>query len=100
MRYEMQEVRIGEDVGPVDWDHQTAAGMPSIWRDAERDPSKFLIDYGHGGREIIRVCMYDGWPYWEPRPAVQYVGPLGRGEWVFFDSYGVHKNSITPKHSS
>lgn len=94
MRYETVTVRHGENVGPVDWEHETAKDMPPIWREAEKAPGEFLIDYGHGGREIVAVCMYDGWPYWKPTPAVGYVGPLKMVEWAFFNSYGVHPNSI------
>ena len=97
MRYETVTVRHGENVGPVDWDHEIAKGMPPVWREAEADPKTFRFDYGHGGREIIAICMYDGWPYWKPRPAICYVGPLNCAEWHFFDSYGVHKNSIVPR---
>lgn len=97
MRYETVTVRHGENVGPVDWGHETAKDMPPIWHEVEQAPADFLFDYGHGGREVLAVCMYDGWPYWQPRPAVQYIGPLGRPEWHFFDSYGVTKKSMRRK---
>jgi hypothetical protein len=42
---------------------------------------------------ILAICMYDGWPYWTPRPAIQFVGPLG-AEWAFFDSYSVSGRSV------
>lgn len=38
--------------------------------------------------------MYDGWPYWRPMPAIQFVGPLNSAEWTFFNSYGVYPGSI------
>jgi len=85
----MVEERIGERMGEVDWSHPFAADMPQIWRDAAADPNGYLFN----GRRILDICMYDGWPYWAPTPAVQFVGPLG-AEWTFFNSYGVHKNSI------
>jgi hypothetical protein len=28
----------------------------------------------------------DGWPYWEPRPAVLRAGTIGGSEWDFFSS--------------
>jgi hypothetical protein len=87
-------VREGENVGPVDWSHPLAADMPELWHEAERSPNEFLFDYGHGGREIIAVCMYDGWPYWKPMPAVCYVGPLNSAEWQFFNGYGVRPGSM------
>ena len=89
MRYETVEVRIGEAVGPIDWEHDTAKTKPPLWREAERNPASFL----YNGRSIVQICMYDGWPYWRPRPAIQYMGPIGVA-WTFFDSYGVHDGSI------
>lgn len=91
MRYETVTVRHGENVGPVDWSHPTAKDMPAIWREAEKNPEAFV--FGDYDREILDICMYDGWPYWEPRPAVCFVGPIGT-EWSFFNSYGVSERSI------
>lgn len=93
MRYETVVVRHGENVGPVDWEHPSAKDCDPAWREAERTPEKFR----YNGREIIQVCMYDGWPFWEPRPAVMFVGPLGSGEWDFFNSYGFCANSLTKR---
>jgi|SRR4051812_42666251 hypothetical protein len=92
MRYETRTVRIGENVGPVDWSHSTAANMPEIWREAEKRPIDFLFR----GRAIFAVCMYDGWPFWEPRPAVQFHGPIGP-DWAFFDSYGVDASAMSAR---
>lgn len=89
MRYETVTVRHGENVGPVDWAHPTAADMPQIWHEAEQRPDDFLFR----GRSIIAICMYDGWPYWEPRPAVRFYGPIGP-EWNHFNSYGVSASAI------
>jgi hypothetical protein len=94
MRTETVTVRIGEDVGPVDWTHPTSKDMPPIWREAEQNPSAFV--FGEYSRPILRICMYDGWPYWEPRPAIQYIGPLKSAEWAFFNSYMVRPDSIAP----
>lgn len=90
MRYETVSVPIGEVCGPVDWTHETAVNMPPIWREAEENPDAFT----YNGRSILRICMWDGWPYWQPRPAVQFVGPLNSGEWDFFNSYGAQVDSI------
>lgn len=95
MRTETQTVRIGENIGPVDWTHPIAKDMPPIWRDAEADPDAFT--FSEYRRQIISICMYDGWPYWTPRPAVCFIGPLNSAEWSFFDSYGVHADSIQPR---
>jgi hypothetical protein len=97
MRTRTVTVREGENVGPVEWSHPIAKDMPALWRDAERDPDSFT--FTEYRRQIISICMYDGWPYWTPRPAVLFVGPLGGGEWAFFDSYAVGPGSIQRKAS-
>lgn len=93
MRIETHTVRIGENVGPVDWEHPAAKVMPAIWREAEKNPNAFTFNH----RQIVGICMYDGWPYWEPRPAVCFIGPLHTAEWDFFDSYGVSAGSIAAR---
>ena len=85
----------GEDVGPIDWDHPTAKDKSAIWREAEKSPQDYVFDKYN--RQILRICMYDGWPYWKPMPAIQYIGPLGSAEWAFFNSYGVRDGSIRRK---
>ena len=89
--------RIGENMGPVDWAHPIAKDMPPIWREAEKNPENFV--FTEYNRTILAVAMYDGWPYWAPRPAVQFLGPIGP-EWNFFDSYGVYSNSIRPDRNN
>ncbi len=93
MREHTVTVREGEACGPIDWEHPKAAGMPDYWREAETHPDRFTFN----GRAIVQICMYDGWPYWEPRPAIQFIGPLQSGEWKFFDSYSVWPGSIMRK---
>jgi hypothetical protein len=93
MRTRAVTVREGDEVGPIDWEHETAKDKPPIWREAEADPHGFL----YNGREIVRLCMYDGWPYWTPKPAIQFIGPLHTAQWDFFNSYGCYDNSITRK---
>ncbi len=97
MKTRMVEERIGEDMGPIDWSHPIAKDMPDIWREAEKNPFDFYLDNGGMGyRELLAIRMYDGWPYWTPRPAIMFVGPLGT-EWNFFDSYGISPRSIVRK---
>lgn len=87
--------REGENMGPVDWSHPTAKDKPEHWREAAQHPERFRFSpSGFSSFEIVEICMYDGWPYWEPRPAISYIGPLGRLEWTFFNSYGVLDGSI------
>lgn len=93
MRTETVTVRVGENVGPVDWTHPLAKDMPPIWRLAELDPADFTFR----GRTILAICMYDGWPYWTPTPAIQFIGPLNSAEWTFFNSYAVGPDSVQPR---
>src|SRR5687768_16376756 len=72
MRYETKTVRIGEDVGPIDWEHPLAKDMPEIWREADESPGHFT--FSEYRRTILRICMYDRWPYWKPTPAICFVG--------------------------
>ncbi len=102
MREWTETHREGTDVGPVDWEHPSAKDMPAIWREAEKTPEAFSYCENGGlyAKTILRICMYDGWPYWEPRPAIQYIGPLGTPEWAWFTSYGVSPSSIFPRRVS
>ena len=96
--------REGENMGPIDWNHD-------FWQhfncygssnDTKREImeraienlfavehkfrlGKLLVvregDYWH---DLLDVGMYDGWPYWKPMPAILIRGPLGGGEWRHF----------------
>lgn len=72
MRTRTITVHEGEDMGPVDWSHPTAKDMPPIWREAEQHPDGFMLceNGSFTAREIFKICMYDGWPYWKPTPAI------------------------------
>lgn len=84
---------VGENMGPIDWGHPLAVGKPQTWRAAERDPGAFLFQ----GRRLLAIAMYDGGPYGKPMPAIQFIGPLNRVEWMFFNSYSVCDHSIQPR---
>ena len=107
MRYKTVTERIGEYLGPVDWDgfdfQKAVAGMYQCSGGAERlrqaridrfrklcdDPDAYLVStYGGIPRiyhELYKVGMYDGWPYWKPYPSVCLKGTLGP-EWRPFHS--------------
>ena len=86
MKTFMVEHREGEDMGPIDWLHPIAKDKPLEWMECEKHPDRFTYsEYGH---QIIKLCMYDGWPYWKPTPAIAYIGPMKSLEWAFFNSYG------------
>lgn len=111
MRTRTVTERIGEDMGPIDWSYDFAQHFTShqanrreealaqalAWlRDLEADPSAYraTTDGGwprFGWHDVIKVCMYDGWPYWRPVPSVLVAGTLG-GEWHCFSMLtGVEK---------
>lgn len=74
--------REGEELGSIDWDHPMIAEVEkrspeivAMLREAEQSPHDFAAttDGGWprvGWGEVLRVVMYDGWPYWQPTPTV------------------------------
>lgn len=90
MRTWTETHREGTDVGPVDWSHPALASVRperlQLWKEAEKDPASYVFatDHMFWARKIYKVCMYDGWPYWEPRPAVYHEGVLGP-TWEFIN---------------
>ena len=78
----------GTEIGPVDYSHPMIAesGFPvDQLRRMEADPSKFKATNDGGVprvgiHRVLTFCMYDGWPYWQPHPAVMTEGVLGP-EW-------------------
>ena len=103
MRYETKTVRVGELLGPVDWEYDFAAtgwdqggsGNPDLIEGKTRQLRELEAGLERGesweattdggvprvgwGR-VLAVGMYDGWPYWKPTPSVLISGPFG-GEW-------------------
>lgn len=101
--------REGEYLGPVDWDYDFIndtnryPGIPEETRleylneniswVKELDEAENIQEYSvsnYGGcpkiwNKALKVGMYDGWPYWRPRPAVLMETWHG-SEWVWWDS--------------
>lgn len=91
--------RIGEWLGPVDWDYDFRSHYSGLCTSdegrneaCERDknrlrmivesPDKYEVTtYGGwprcGWGPVVSVGMYDGWPYWRPVPSVAYRTFLG-----------------------
>lgn len=110
MRYETRVERIGEWLGPVDFSYDFAkhgwgngrGGInpgrvpPSIemMRKLSAQPDGWLYSPSDfSAFPVVNVGMYDGWPFWEPTPAIGYVGPLGSVEVAFFYDLSEHKLS-------
>jgi len=98
MKTRMVEERIGEYLGPIDWSYdftqhdwgsghgginpKIVAPAMELLRQLET-PGRWQVMTHQIYREVIRVGMYDGWPFWKPTPSVQTRGPLGP-EWTPF----------------
>lgn len=75
----------GTDVGPVDWSHPWIAEcripLEMLHAIAEHPEQWTATTDGGwprvGFHRVITFCMYDGWPYWRPHPALCLYGPLG-----------------------
>jgi len=102
MKYRTVVERIGEKVGPIDWDYDFLGHYNRMCgcrdpRSIERSEKAVAIlrhlsesdgwqvrngDYWY---DVYDVGMYDGWPFWKPTPAV-FVQErvLGGGQWKFF----------------
>ena len=87
MRTWTETRREGTDMGPIDWTHPMIADCDeriiALLREAEKDPGSWMVDTGVRCWDLVSVCMYDGWPYWQPTPFVFRYGPLGC-EWNSF----------------
>lgn len=98
--------RIGEFVGPVDWDydflrHDWNHGGSinpdinrrsiDILRELVANPDK---DWRYRGRKVVEIGMYDGWPYWQPTPAIRYDGPLGLEIAFWYNLYPINGNNV------
>ena len=94
--------REGEYLGPVDWSYnflqhfdcyctddigkQKACDRQiEVLRKLLSGPEWEATTYGGwprcGWGEVLKVGMYDGWPYWKPVPSVLTTSVLGGGEW-------------------
>jgi hypothetical protein len=87
--------RIGEYLGPIDWtydftQHNWGSNRGGINPDIVTPAMEMLRQIESPGRwrvmmyqnyhEVLRVGMYDGWPFWKPTPSVLVSGALG-AEW-------------------
>lgn len=94
MKYRTVTERVGEYLGPVDWEwpgfkDARPEDIEQLRKLAEHpDRYRATTDTGwpkFGWHLVLTVGMYDGWPYWQPHPSVQLDGPLG-AEWHSFES--------------
>ena len=93
MRYETQTVRVGEWLGdvPADWDYdafyEKYLGQNREYFDravqcfkemdaALKRGAQVWATAGQFTHEVLRCGLYDGWPFWAPRPCYRYVGPI------------------------
>lgn len=80
--------RIGEWIGPIDWSYDFQKDAPNWCTTAERAETlthelidrlrkieaglargeRWMVSNGTTLRPVLRVGMYDGWPYWRSVP--------------------------------
>lgn len=85
MKTRMVMERIGEWTTPIDlsydWlQHRSLNNdVAKIGRDQilKMETGKWKYRPDFNSWDVVRVGMYDGWPYWVPTPAIGYIGPLG-----------------------
>jgi hypothetical protein len=110
MRTRMIEERIGENMGPVDWSYDFLphfdgwSATPEYRKQkcelakqhlrmlSESDGWEVRTSHSHVFWPCVSVCMYDGWPYWKPTPAVALIGPLGVEWCLFFNIEEIRKH--------
>jgi hypothetical protein len=113
----MVEERIGENMGPIDWDFDFSQGFANMCTSnetyrrerierAKADMRTMEEAFRAGKRvrvtrssnytyDVLDVGMYDGWPYWRPTPAFLCSSPLGgAGDWSFY--YDIHGVEVLP----
>lgn len=97
MKTYTQTVREGEYLGPIDWDYNFEQHIDDKERlEKQKEKLKILennvekykatVDGGWprcGWGTVLKVGMYDGWPYWRPVPSVLISGNYG-AEWHSF----------------
>lgn len=95
MRYETIMRPVGEDLGPVDWAYdfdvtgwdkggslnpRLIAPLLEQFKKLESGEWMATTDGGWprvGWKKVLKIAMYDGWPYWKPVPSVLLAGTLG-----------------------
>ncbi len=100
--------RIGENMGPIEWDYEFRQHFDNMGTSNDRKDEactehikmlRTIVDGLSAGKrvrastsggwpriwqDVLDVGMYDGWPYWKPTPSVLMRSPLGGGEWHAF----------------
>lgn len=103
------EVHEGEWLGPIDWEYnfrqhfdrmgcseerkaEECRACVDCLRKLEAEPDRYRVRLAHGTveREVYRVGMYDGWPYWKPTPAILTSGTLSPEVRFFQDVIALH----------
>lgn len=112
----MVEERIGEWLGPVDWSYDftkhdwtgrnggrnpacSSEGVAVLRKMAASPEGWTICPSGFTSFRVVHVGMYDGWPFWEPTPAIGYIGPLGGVEVKFFYSLSEHEVRQRPEQA-
>ena len=107
MKYRVVTERIGENMGPIDWNYDfmyhygghccpeatkveycnQAKGLLKVLEEAKKRGELELYEADTDGfafRKVVDVGMYDGWPFWRPTPSICVWQSHG-AEWKSFD---------------
>lgn len=99
MKSYTKTVYEGEYLGPIDWSYNFSQ-YGCLNPDHIERAKQMLREFESGGEweattdggwprvgwhNVLKVGMYDGWPYWKPTPSVLTAGPLGC-EWHSWSS--------------
>lgn len=94
MRLETQTVQVGEWLGdvPADWDFdgffakhlgqnkgsfdRAVLAFKEMDAALKRGDEVWATKSGDFTHKVLRCGLYDGWPFWTPRPCYGYVGPI------------------------
>jgi hypothetical protein len=107
--------RIGEWLGPVDWDYnfnqhawsKSHGGVnpecikkgKELLRKASEDPEDwFYSPCQFGAHKVLNIGMYDGWPFWKPTPAIGFRSVLGGEDIAFF--YNLNEGNFFQKRKT
>lgn len=103
--------RIGEYLGPIDWSFDFAqfdwserhGGVnPTVSAEAIarlrqlEQPGEWQVMMHQNYLRVLRVGMYDGWPFWRPVPSVQTYHVLGSSWHPWYDIQAVERIGASP----
>jgi len=103
--------RIGEWLGPIDWSYNFEShdwdhggsinpvcvqeSINFLWKLDSTIAPMLASNYSGWPKiwhKVMKVGMYDGWPYWRPVPSISVIGTLGIEIFSMFSLTGIRRN--------